>query len=331
MTTAVFRGPGQVDFVIAPTAAPGSGEVVVFVDACGVCPFERGLFTGKIPWYPVAPGHEVTGVVTGLGADVPRHWMGMRVIADLMRRCGQCPACQANHSAVCTARPRTLCGQIIDLGHGFSDQLLLPLTRVRAVPHVAREEAVLAEPFACVLHALRVSGHQRGQPAAVVGGGVMAALFTLALRHTRTPVTVVSRHTECRQRCAQLGADTSQEVPGCQASMFLLSSRAAGQTMAALQPGGRLVVFAGGAGSVELPALDEVHRHGYAVIGSYSHEPADWDTTATLLRRGVLRSAAEQLIGGRVPLHALPEALDTMNQPGRRVIVTRENYSTGWS
>src|SRR5947209_15165047 len=76
--------------------SPGPGEVLVRVQACGICLSDVHLIDGTLPspLYRVTPGHEPAGVIDRLGEGVPEHWAtGTRVLMAAGKPCGKCLYC----------------------------------------------------------------------------------------------------------------------------------------------------------------------------------------------------------------------------------------------
>ncbi len=87
-----------------PLPVPGRGELLVRVEACGVCRTDLHIVDGELPGIrlPVVPGHEIVGIVEGRGSDVTEHKIGQRVgIPWLGRTCGSCPYCIAQRENLC--------------------------------------------------------------------------------------------------------------------------------------------------------------------------------------------------------------------------------------
>lgn len=86
-----------------PVPAPGPGELLIAVSACGVCRTDLHVADGDIRGLlPIVPGHEVVGHVIATGADTDVFALGDRVgVPWLGRTCGQCPYCRAGHENLC--------------------------------------------------------------------------------------------------------------------------------------------------------------------------------------------------------------------------------------
>jgi alcohol dehydrogenase, propanol-preferring len=127
-----------------PDPVPGPGQVLIWVDACGVCRTDLHVFEGdlKEPKLPLVPGHEIVGRIAGLGQGVERFRVGERVgVPWLGFTCGVCERCRAGQENLCPNAKFT--GYQIDGGYaeccvadarycfplpeGYSDQEAAPL------------------------------------------------------------------------------------------------------------------------------------------------------------------------------------------------------------
>ncbi len=87
-----------------PMPAPGRGEVLIAVSACGVCRTDLHLVDGELPdpKLPIIPGHEIVGRIAAKGEGVPDLPVGTRVgVPWLGSTCGRCPYCQAHKENLC--------------------------------------------------------------------------------------------------------------------------------------------------------------------------------------------------------------------------------------
>ena len=87
-----------------PIPAPGPGEVLLRVLACGVCRTDLHLVDGELPdiVYPVIPGHEIVGRVVARAADVTQWSVGERVgVPWLGGSCGRCDYCESGRENLC--------------------------------------------------------------------------------------------------------------------------------------------------------------------------------------------------------------------------------------
>ena len=105
MKAMVLRAIGQpLEMEERPPPVPGPGEIVVRVEACGVCRTDLHIVDGELPGIhpPLVPGHEVVGIVEARGSAVTTHRIGERVgIPWLGHTCGTCPYCAAQRENLC--------------------------------------------------------------------------------------------------------------------------------------------------------------------------------------------------------------------------------------
>ena len=84
--------------------APGQGEILIQVSACGVCRTDLHVVDGDLtePKLPIIPGHEIVGRVAALGEGVSGFELGERVgVPWLGATCGVCPYCRSGRENLC--------------------------------------------------------------------------------------------------------------------------------------------------------------------------------------------------------------------------------------
>jgi len=193
-------GPGRFDPVeIAEPATPAGGRLLE-VEAAGVCAADRMLWHGTGPWsvrWPLVPGHEI------LGRDLAT---GERLTVEVKVPCGQCRYCDTGRTNLCPH------GRHIgsELPGGFAQRIALPPgALVHRVPeHLPLTAAVLAEPMACAVHAVRRAGIRAGDTVGVIGLGSVGALTVhAALRRGAGRVVAVVRTAHKAAVARLLGAE----------------------------------------------------------------------------------------------------------------------------
>src|SRR5262245_11656913 len=113
-------GRGQVELIERPTPAPGRGEVLVAVDACGVCRTDLHVVDGELARarVPIVPGHEIVGRVAAVGAACEGVAIGDRVgVPWLGWACGACEYCRSGRENLCARARFTGC----DVDGGYAD------------------------------------------------------------------------------------------------------------------------------------------------------------------------------------------------------------------
>lgn len=105
MRVMMLREPGQrLEAVELPDPAPGPGEVLIEVAACGVCRTDLHVVDGELPEapLPIVPGHEIVGRIVALGAGVEPARLGQRVgVGWLARSCQECDYCRSDRENLC--------------------------------------------------------------------------------------------------------------------------------------------------------------------------------------------------------------------------------------
>ena len=95
--------PGRPMVYRARDEAPGPGEVIVEVAACGVCHTDLGFYFDGVPTrhpFPLALGHEISGTVVAAAGDAAG-WIGRQVVVPAVLPCGDCAACRAGRGQIC--------------------------------------------------------------------------------------------------------------------------------------------------------------------------------------------------------------------------------------
>jgi L-iditol 2-dehydrogenase len=211
MRATTFVEPGNVTVVDRPDPRAGDGELTMRVAAASLCASDVRVYKGeKRANAGVVPGHEIAGVIDGVGSGVDGFAEGDRVIVCPIIACGHCRFCLVGLVNRCTSR-RTLG---YDLDGGFAERLLVPreivgLGQVFPVPDaLPLDTAALTEPSACVLASLELCRIAPGASLAIIGAGPMGLLHLL-LGHAvgAAPIIVSEPVAERRAIAERWGAD----------------------------------------------------------------------------------------------------------------------------
>ncbi|WP_322769042.1 alcohol dehydrogenase AdhP [Frankia sp. Cr1] len=266
-----------------PVPAPGPGQVLVRLEACGLCHTDIHAAHGDWPVKPsppFVPGHEGVGVVEALGAGVSVRQIGDRVaIAWLGYACGRCGYCISGWETLCESQRNS--GYSVD--GAFAEYAVADADFVVPVPDgVSSFEAA---PLTCAgvttYKAIKVAGVSPTQTVAVFGIG---GLGHLALQYARIAggFVIGVDITEPKLALAtELGADhvvnaaTTDPVEeiarlgGADVAVALAASpRSFEQAFRSLRRGGRLVCVALPAdGTMAIPIFDTVLK-GITIVGS---------------------------------------------------------------
>jgi len=240
---------------------PGPDEVLVQVEACGVCRTDLHLAEGDLaPKRPdVVPGHEAVGRVLGIGASVRRFRAGDRVGVPWLRRtCGACHWCRTGAENLCPRSAYT--GW--DADGGYAEMLTAPAAFVYALP----DDVAAADlaPLLCAgiigYRALRRAALPPGGRLGLYGFGASAHLTAQLAIAQGAEVHVLTRGAAARRLALELGAasagDATATPPVALDSVvvFAPSGELVPVALAALAPGG--TVSLAGIHMTDLPAMD---------------------------------------------------------------------------
>ena len=200
-----------------PEPEPGPGQILLTVRACGVCHTDLHTVEGDLPLprLPLAPGHQVVGVVKALGAGVTRFQVGDRGgVAWVHATCGACRFCRSGQENLCAEARFT---GLHEHG-GYAGAMLARADFAFALPAEFTDEQ--AAPLLCAgiigYRALRLSQVQPGQRLGLFGFGASAHITIQVARRLGCEVFVFTRSPAHQAHAASLGAvwtGTAQETP----------------------------------------------------------------------------------------------------------------------
>lgn len=208
MKAAVYHGKQDIRIEDVPVKPVGPDEVRIQVKCCGVCGTDIHIFNGDGGSFavtpPLIPGHEVSGVVAELGADVTRLKIGEPVSIDPNVMCGKCHYCLNGMEHFCSNNV----GIGTTRDGGFAEYLVMPASHVFRVPDgVDFETACMTEPMSCCLHGIDLCHIRAGDSVLVMGGGPIGILMMqLAQRAGAARVFLSEPVEEKRQLAMMLGA-----------------------------------------------------------------------------------------------------------------------------
>jgi D-arabinose 1-dehydrogenase-like Zn-dependent alcohol dehydrogenase len=332
----VSRPGGPLELVERPIPNPGPGSVRIRVEACGICHSDVLTREGQWPGitFPRVPGHEVIGVLDGLGSDVPPRWeVDQRVgVGWHAWHCGTCDACRRGDFFACQTGAR-ITG--VSLDGGYAEYMIAPATALAMVP--AELAAAEAAPLMCAglttFNALRNSGARPGDLVAVLGIGGLGHLGVQYAARMGFRTVAIARGQDKEPLARQLGAahyidsqatDPAAELQKLGGASVVLATVTHGPAMSAtvggLAPRGRLMVL-GAAESFEVSPLLLLSARR-AIEGWYSGTAIDSQETLAFSVLSGVRPMNEAY-----PLERAAEAYDRMlsGKARFRVVLTMGN------
>lgn len=318
-----WTGAGALAVTERAVAPPAPGEVQVAVGSVGICGSDLHFFRGDFPPTPdIAPGHEIGGVVSALGAGVKHVKEGDLVGIEPLLRCGFCRFCASGDYHVCASR--SLVGQGID--GGMSQFVSAPAQAVfRAPAGLDAQGAALAEPLACSVHGFDKARLKGSETVFIVGAGSIGLTAILAARAQGARAIVLARHPHQRDAALRLGAvEVIGEDAAGQARMGELVTDGAidvavetvgghGDTLALAQrmvrPKGRVIVL--GVFTVTEAKVDPLHLalNEVEIIGSMTYAASEGRADYAVALEVVAEYAdeAKSLVTHTFPLDAVNE------------------------
>lgn len=263
-------GPGAgLELVERELSTPGRGEVLVRVEACGVCHSDAFTIEGAMPGieYPRVPGHEIAGTIEAVGEGVMPWAAGQRVgVGWFGGHCGHCDPCRRGDFISCVN------GLVPGIAYdgGYADHVIVPQSALASIPDELSSED--AAPLLCAgittFNALRESGARPGDVVAILGIGGLGHLGVQFARRMGFETVAIARGVDKRERAQALGAHhyvdaTAEDVPEALQALggatTILATVTAAEAMSAavggLRPRGRMVVVGASGDPIEVSPL----------------------------------------------------------------------------
>src|ERR1017187_6840637 len=161
MHAAVYRGQSVVSVEEVPTPEIGPGEILVRVEACGICHTDLKKIEHNLLAPPRIYGHETAGVIVGIGSQVRKFAPGDRVVVFHHIPCGICFYCRRKLYAQCpTYKKVGVTAGFEPAGGGYANYVrvmgwIVRSGVVRIPDGVSYEEACFVEPVNTCLKAVR--------------------------------------------------------------------------------------------------------------------------------------------------------------------------------
>lgn len=303
---------------------PGPDQVRIAVTAAGMCGTDIHILEGDYASRPpVTLGHEIAGVVDGIGSGVDPAWMGAFVAPETaFATCGACDWCR-------TGRPM-LCATRLSLGSGvdggFASHVLVPARKLHRLPATLDDHsAALLEPLACTCNALfDPNVIEPGDRVVVSGPGPVGLLAAQVARVAGGRVVVVGTAIDADRLAVaeRLGFETrsidvsddaaeiDREARSRDIDVVIECAGAASAVRAALmwlRPRGTLVQVGLLSGEITVPFGQIVLRE-LRVRSGFGSSPASWLRAVRLVTDG--RIDLQSLVSEVLPLRSWPVALE---------------------
>lgn len=289
---AVPNAGGKFERIERDIPTPGNDELLIRVQACGVCHSDALIVEGHWPGlqYPRIPGHEVIGTVEALGPNVSGWKVGDRAgVGWFGGSCGHCANCRRGNQFACLNGAGVTGGT---RDGGYATHMVAATSAVAHVP--AELDEVESAPLLCAgittFNALRNCGAQPGDLVAIHGVGGLGHLGIQFSHRFGFRTVAVNRGREKEQLARELGADdyidssagdvaeALQALGGARAIIATVTNADAMKAIVkGLGPNGTLMVI-GAVGAFEVDTLYLLSNRA-AVKGWYSGVAKDSEDT----------------------------------------------------
>lgn len=314
----------------------GDDEVLIQMDACGLCGTDIQKIRGNTVGKPTVLGHEVVGRIVKKGKNIAHYALGDRVITAIHVPCFTCHYCNKGHYTICE-QFRT---NNIDPG-GFAEYIRIPALHLKHLTHkitddISDDEATLIEPIACCLHGLKQADIRAGDSVLVMGAGTIGILHAQLAKIKGASQVMISDISPYKLDIAlkvgcdyainvaqndlvkrvneithQLGADVVIIAAG-------VSSLLA-DAIKVVRRAGKIIVFSGFDNSPQI-TLDasRFFKDEISIIGTYSVTPYELPEALDLLTKKRLNIT--QMVTHHFPLEKLSKAIDLATNSTEQVL-----------
>ena len=332
-------GPGNIGVEDIAEPEPGAGQVLIKVVAAGICGTDLHIYHDEFKTKPpVVLGHEVSGEVVALGADVAKEILGQRVTTETyFSTCGVCRYCRTGHENLCLER-RSI-GSAVN--GGFTNLVVVPARNVHPLPEgLSFEAGALTEPLACVVHGvLNTPTVKPGDLAVIAGPGAIGLLTLQVVKAAGAKVVMLGTGADAGrlELAKSLGADYTLNVDEDSPKDLI-------ETLSLEGLGADVVYECSGAGPAAQQLLKLVRRLGryvqvglfgkgiawdldqvcykeLVVTGSNASVPSAWLRALSLLETGAVKT--DVLITDKFPVTGWQEAFEKFDtKQGVKLLLT---------
>ena len=307
----------RVDDVEEP-GSPEAGWVKLEIGWAGICGSDLHLYSNG-PSYPVTPdidrpqpvtgaslpitlGHEFSGTVIELGANVTDLEVGDKVAVMAGVSCGECVACQSGKKNIC----RNSWGLgLSGLGGGLSAYANVPASVAIKVGDMSLEHVAMIEPLSVATHGVRLAAVKQGD-VVVIGGAGPIGVFAAAVATAKGAHVIISEPNRARREKALSAGVAAVGVDPMDDDLLAVVQRESNGRFAdvaidcagvvpvihdlikTVRPGGRVQLIAIPGKALDLSVANEMHRTEIIFQGSYGYLPEDYRDSIEMVNSGLI-------------------------------------------
>ena len=326
MLAAVYYNNKDVRIQEMPTPEIGADEFLFKVMACGICGSDVTEWY-RIPKAPRVLGHEATGVIEKIGANVTKFTVGDRVFVSHHVPCNQCRYCLNGHQTACETLHTTNY-----YPGGFAQYVQVPKINVeqgtyKLPTNVSFDEGTFIEPLACVIRGQRQAQICKEDTVLIIGAGIAGLLhLKLAKQKNIQKIIVADINLKRLETATKFGADgtinAKDDIPtklmelndGRLADQVVVctgATEAATTALECVDKAGTILYFAVPDPSVMIPfPITNFWRNEISIKTSYGAAPNDLEEAVAILSKKQLN--VEGLITHRFSLEQAAEGFRLM-------------------
>ncbi|MEY2801982.1 MAG: hypothetical protein RL513_1567 [Pseudomonadota bacterium] len=297
MKALVYTQPQEVQLQDRPLPQAAAGEVVLKIEAVGICGSDLHAWHGHDPRRKpgLVLGHEFVGTIAESAAS--GFAVGARYTGNPLITCGVCEYCVQGRNNLCAHR--TMVG--MTRPGAFAEYMSIPAASLIAMPQdLSARTAALTEPAATAWHALNLTTRHLVRPlhecrVLVIGGGAIGMLTALLLRHLGVHRVTLAELNPLRRAAVEQHAHCQTVDPRATPlaeSSFEVVIDAVGakptrtQALAAVKPGGTImhVGLQDWASEIDMRKLTLAE---ITLLGTYTYTTSDLRATVAALADGV--------------------------------------------
>jgi threonine dehydrogenase-like Zn-dependent dehydrogenase len=330
MRAVVVHAGDRFSYEVVDRPQAGPGEVILKIEAAGICAADRKIYSHDHPWQlpdPYFPGHEYVGRVVAVGRGAAEHSglaLGDRAIAEISVPCRQCWFCQRGLYTHCD-HPGLCVG-------AWADYMRIPAGAIvhRVPDELLAEEGAIIEPLACSIHAVNLARIELSDVVVVSGLGAIG-MGILQVARLKTPHMLVGLDVDdgLLNAAGQRGADlvynpTRDDVParlrkltgGRGADIYIEASGSVASLrtgLDTLRKAGRLVAFGVYSQEAKLDFNLVSEFKELEIVGGHL-SPNTYPLAIEFLSQGLVDWRA--IVTHSYPLARFEEAIRIKSQPG---------------
>lgn len=323
MKASVYTGPQKLEVRDVQVPKISEDEVLLKIQACGVCGTDIVKFQYDMVKPPIVLGHEVAGFVEKVGSNVTKFKVGDRVVVAHHTPCYACHFCKHGNVSMCEIFKKSN----LDPG-GFAEFLRIPAPHVQMTAHkipegMSFEEAIFMEPLACILRNIKRANLQQKDSVLIVGLGSIGLMTGMALKSMGMKVFATDLKQDRIDLAKKLGLDWAT-IPTAElknqihsmtdpkgVDLVVLTAgneKVYSQSVDYVRDGGIVNIFAGMGPEAKLEFnINNLYKREIMVYASYSPSPIELMEALEMIRTKEVDVAA--LKPKKYPLSELENAI----------------------